>query len=709
VDIALGENESMLEMYVLENSQLLEQLEELFLGGEKDTMLPKAQIDETFRVMHTIKGSSAMMGFDKITGLAHATEDLFSKIRENAPTDETEWANIFDVVLSAIDFFKEEIEKIQAGQTPDADADDLIENLRKIENRLYGDGARQADAGAGSDAAQAGVVESPEFIAELAEKLQPEDDELIIRVKLVFEEGCQMETVRTFGAVMSLADLYTNLYSIPEDLDQNCDDEIVKNGFVMYLTAKPDNIEIIKQKLDETMFLSQLEFGEMDIREAAEATDADGGENESQAESTPVEVTKAAEAIAPAAAKKQDDAPAAAQKEQMKQQSFINVNVNKIDKLMNLVGEIVTTESMVTKNPDIADLHLENFEKQARQLRKLTDELQDIVMSIRMVPIAATFHKMRRIVRDIGKKTQKEAELVIVGEDTEVDKNIIDGLGDPLMHLIRNAMDHGLETPEERRAAGKPEKGTVTLEAMNSGGDVVVRVADDGRGMDRDRIIKKAMEKGLTAKAESEISDTEAFGFTLMPGFSTKEQVSEYSGRGVGMDVVRTNIENIGGSIILESEQGAGTTVTMHIPLTLAILNGMKIQVGDSLYIVPILSIRESLEPKLHRIIEDPNGNEMIMIRGESFPIVRLHDFFGVEKGVKDFNEGIMILVESEVGAACLFADHLVGEQQVVIKPMPLYISKTFGRITGIAGCSVMGDGGIALILDINRILTEQN
>jgi len=270
-------------------------------------------------------------------------------------------------------------------------------------------------------------------------------------------------------------------------------------------------------------------------------------------------------------------------------------------------------------------------------------------------------------------------------------------------------MDHGLETPEERVAAGKPERGTITLEAMNSGGDVIVRVYDDGRGMDRDKIIKKAVEKGLTIKTDSEISDAEAYGFTLMPGFSTKEEASEFSGRGVGMDVVRTNIENVGGSIVLESEKGMGTTVTMHIPLTLAILNGMKIQVGDSLYIVPILSIRESLEPKLHKIIEDPNGNEMIMIRGESFSVVRLHDFFKVEKGVTDLKDGIMILVESEVGAACLFADQLVGEQQVVIKPMPLYITKTFGRITGIAGCSVMGDGGIALILDINRILTEKS
>jgi two-component system chemotaxis sensor kinase CheA len=241
---------------------------------------------------------------------------------------------------------------------------------------------------------------------------------------------------------------------------------------------------------------------------------------------------------------------------------------------------------------------------------------------------------------------------------------------------------------------------------MNSGGDVIVKVVDDGRGYNREKIYQKAVERGLTTKAENEISDSEVYGFTLMAGFSTNDVVSEYSGRGVGMDVVRTNLDNIGGSIVIESEKGRGSTITMHIPLTLAILNGMKITVGSSLYIVPILSIRESLEPKLHKVIVDPNGNEMIMIRGECYPIIRLHDMFHVKTSVEDFNDGIMILVESDIGAACLFADKLLGEQQVVIKPMPLYISKQFGRIKGIAGCSVMGDGGIALILDINRILT---
>ncbi len=694
----MGENESMLEIYVLENSQLLEQLEELFLSAEKNAVLEQDQIDETFRVMHTIKGSSAMMGFDAMTSLAHAVEDLFSKIREQSPS-EADWVQTFDVVLRAIDFFKEEMEKIEAGGTPDGEASELSAETREVLQRLNGEAApakepEQAVEQPSEEPEAEGIVEAAITLSrDMFEKLSPEEGDKYYMLRLFFEDGCQMETVRTFGVVMSLEDLYSSMISLPADLNENCDEDIITNGFFMLFTAKPENIELVRQKLMETMFLQSIELEEVEMPpeapQADAATAADAGA-EGVAQKQAVQAAQAAVA--------KDD--------KHSKQSFISVNVNKIDKLMNLVGEIVTTESMVTKNPDIVDLHLENFEKQARQLRKLTDELQDIVMSIRMVPIAATFHKMKRIVRDINKKTNKNAELVIIGEDTEVDKNVIDALSDPLLHLIRNAMDHGMETPEERLAAGKPEKGTVTLEALNSGGDVVVRVKDDGRGYNREKIYQKAVERGLTTKAENEISDSEVFGFTLAPGFSTNDVVSEYSGRGVGMDVVRTNIDNIGGSIVIESEAGAGSTVTMHIPLTLAILNGMKITVGKSLYIVPILSIRESLEPKLHKVIVDPNGNEMIMIRGECYPIIRLHRFFNVRDAVEDFNDGIMILVETEVGAACLYSDRLLGEQQVVIKPMPLYISKTFGRIRGIAGCSVMGDGGIALILDINRILT---
>lgn len=695
----MNEMESMIPTYILECSQLLEQLEELLLGGEKNASLSKEQIDETFRVMHTIKGSSAMMDFNGIAVLAHAIEDLFSKIREKTPPD-SEWDHIFDVTLEAIDFFKEEIDRLQNGETPDAEATEMVAELHTMRNRLEGVDEEAPAKEAQEGSAQNGGSEDAEIAAALMEQMKPQDGEKKFWVKMIFEEECQMETVRAYGVLMSVKDLYTNMATVPADLEDNHDEEIVQKGFWMAFVTTDDCEEIIRQKIEETMFVEHVEFGEDDVAAAEDKQAAPPVQKEAPViaqTQAPAPEQKAA-AQAPAEQKKGTD-------DKVQKQSFINVNVTKVDKLMNLVGEIVTTESMVTKNAEVADLHLESFEKQARQLRKLTDELQDIVMSIRMVPIAGTFHKMQRIVRDISKKTNKSADLVILGEDTEVDKNIIDNLSDPLMHLIRNAMDHGIETPEEREAAGKDSKGIVTLEANSTSGDVIVRVSDNGAGMDRDKIIQKAYEKGLTAKPENEITDREAYGFTLMPGFSTNDEVTEYSGRGVGMDVVHKNLEKVGGSISVDSEKGKGTTITMHIPLTLAILDGMKITVGRSTYIVPTLSIRESLEPKLHQIITEPNQNEMIIIRGVCYPIVRLNRVFNVGGAVENFNDGIMVLVESEAGTACLFADELLGEQQAVVKPLPLYVTKTIGRIKGISGCSIMGDGGIALILDINNLM----
>ena len=326
-------------------------------------------------------------------------------------------------------------------------------------------------------------------------------------------------------------------------------------------------------------------------------------------------------------------------------------------------------------------------------------------MSIRMVPVSSAFHKMQRIVRDMSKKIGKETDLVIIGEETEVDKNVLDNLSDPLMHLIRNAMDHGLETPEERVSKGKSERGEIILEARNSGGDVIVKVSDNGRGLNSEKIIEKAIQKGLTNKNPADISDKEAFALILTPGFSTKEEVTEFSGRGVGMDVVRSNINSIGGSVSVESEEGKGTSITMHIPLTLAILDGMKVMVDDSMYIIPIQTIRESLEPRQCRIICDPDGNEMIMIRGNCFPVIRLHNVFGNEPSERDLNDGIMVLVESDERTACLFADKLLGEQQAVVKPMPNFIIRELGRMKGIAGCSILGDGSIARVLDVSSLI----
>ena len=387
-------------------------------------------------------------------------------------------------------------------------------------------------------------------------------------------------------------------------------------------------------------------------------------------------------------------------------QSLVSVNQTKLDQLMDLVGELVTTESMVASNPDLRGLQLDNFNKSTRELRKLTDELQDIVMSIRMVPLSGVFQKMARLVRDMSKKLGKEVEFVTAGGETEVDKTINEAIGDPFMHMIRNSMDHGIEPTEERIAAGKPAVGRVSMEAKNVGGEIVIIISDDGGGLDTERIMRKARESGLLTKPESEYTDREIFGMIMLPGFSTNQEVTEYSGRGVGMDVVRQNIEKIGGSLTIDSKRGEGSTFTIKIPLTLAIVDGMELQVGDTTYTMSITSIQQSFKVSEDvRILYNTDDTEMVMIRGECFPLIRLHQLFDAPTEVTKLEDGILLLIESGENKACIFADALLGEQQVVVKPFPNFLNKYSVKKIGLSGCTILGDGSISLILDANNLL----
>jgi two-component system chemotaxis sensor kinase CheA len=361
---------------------------------------------------------------------------------------------------------------------------------------------------------------------------------------------------------------------------------------------------------------------------------------------------------------------------------------------------------MVISNPELEGLQLESFHKAARDLRKLTDELQDTVMSIRMVPLSGPFQKMNRIVRDMKKALGKDVELIIEGDNTEVDKSIVDNLNDPLMHLVRNCMDHGIETSaEDRIANGKPAKAYIKLAAVNASGEVIITISDDGKGIDHERVLDKAERLGLLMKPRGDYTEREAQNLITMPGFSTNEQVTEYSGRGVGMDVVKQNIEKCGGTVVVESKLGVGTTFVIKIPLTLAIIDGMEIEVGGTIFTIPISMIKQSFKVAEDQIIRDTQRGEMIMIRGECYPIMRLHERFNIMSDVINFEDGILLLVETENKSVCLFSDKLIGEQQVVVKPFPPYFSRYNIKGAGLSGCTIMGDGSIALIIDVTNLI----
>ncbi|MFB9327335.1 chemotaxis protein CheW [Paenibacillus aurantiacus] len=512
-----------------------------------------------------------------------------------------------------------------------------------------------------------------------------------------FQPECEMENIRAFGIVHALKDYAWNIACDPANyLEDEAAAELIRaEGFTMRFRSDVPYARF-QQLLDETLFLSHYELHLVDDPTFALESAA------KQESALPVDVAPAAPAPSSTPEKKKQ--PAKKESGEVHgashgSQSLISVNVDKLDRLMDLVGEMVIAEAMVTQNPDLHGLQLDRFHKASQLLHKITSELQDVVMSIRMVPLTATFQKMHRIVRDMCKNLGKEVQLKLIGEETEVDKNVIQHISDPLMHLIRNSVDHGIELPEDREAAGKSRSGTVTLEARNSGGDVYVYIKDDGKGLSKEKLLEKARKNGLLTKPENEMSDKEIYGLIFLPGFSTKENISEYSGRGVGMDVVSQNISAIGGTIAVDSAEGSGTTITLKIPLTLAIIDGMTIRVGNSRYTVPTVSIVESFRPRETDIIRDPDDREMIMVRGQCYPILRLHERYGVKSDTTLFSEGILIMVEHDGQSFCLFADELLGQQQVVVKALPAYI-KRMRNIQGLAGCTLLGDGSISLILD---------
>ena len=327
-------------------------------------------------------------------------------------------------------------------------------------------------------------------------------------------------------------------------------------------------------------------------------------------------------------------------------------------------------------------------------------------MSLRMIPVSSTFQKMNRIVRDMSKKLNKQAKLTLIGEDTEVDKTIVDSIGDPIMHMIRNSMDHGIEdTAEERIAAGKDPVGEIILSAQDTGSEVIITIQDDGQGVNDEKVLKKAIKNGI-ALPDVEYSHRDILNFLTMPGFSTNTEVTEFSGRGVGMDVVKKCVEDLGGSVSLSSELGLGMTTTIHIPLTMAIMDGMEVSVGNSIFTIPINNIHQSFKVSEADVLHDSVQGELIKLMDNYYPIIRANEFFHLPGGTDNISEGILLWLESGNNSYCLFVDELLGEQQIVVKPLPSYVNNFDIKKFGIAGCSILGDGSISLILDIGNLYT---
>jgi len=380
--------------------------------------------------------------------------------------------------------------------------------------------------------------------------------------------------------------------------------------------------------------------------------------------------------------------------------SSVKVDTLKLDSLVDLIGEMVIAQAQVVQDRNVQSIQSQHLARNLAQLRRITNELQRTGMSLRMVPIRSTFQKMVRLVRDVAAKEGKQIELKMLGEDTELDRTIVEQLNDPLVHMVRNSVDHGIEKPDIRKAKGKPEHGLVTLRAFHQGGNIVIQVQDDGAGMSQQRLLAKAIEKGLVTK-DQQLSEKEIFDLIFAAGFSTAEKITELSGRGVGMDVVRRNIEALRGKVEIQSVEGRGSTFTIYLPLTLAIIDGLIVGVGEQRYILPTLGVRESFRPKAAMLSTIQERGEVVNVRGHLSPLLRLYDHFHVEPRTTDPTEGVVVVVGTERENRCLLVDQLLGKQEVVIKGM----GETFQQARGLAGAAILGDGSVGLILDVDAFV----
>ncbi len=684
--------EGMLDTYLFETNSLLDRLDEMLVADEKLGDFSLDDVNEIFRIMHTIKGSSAMMEFGSLAEIAHHIEDLFFYIRDKGidSLDPQHKKELFNLMFRSEDFLRGQVEKVESGEALDTDLDSFSAEINNFLKKISG---APVEAPAASTPAESAPASAP------APGNLPDDKEAVCFLHVFLEEGIGMENLRAYMIINAVKECGLEFRYYPENMESNSETSatIIEEGFFMAFGSE-----------DEANKAAGVLRTQGHIRsyELAAAPDA-----EPPAAPAPVAQQQSNTAAAPAP-QKQASKPAAppkpAQSSAPVKQNLISVNLMKLDSLQNIVGEIVITESMVTSSPELNQLSrdaYDNFMKSARQLRKLTDDLQDIAMSLRMVPISGVFQKMSRIVRDMRQKLNKDVRLTLIGEDTEVDKTIVDSIQDPIMHMVRNAMDHGIEDDvHERLNAGKNAQGEIILSATHTSNEVVITIADDGKGMNPDKLLMKAKEKGILTKPESEYSKKEALGLIMLPGFSTNQEVTEFSGRGVGMDVVKKNVEAVGGVVSLTSDEGKGTTFTMKIPLTMAIVDGMRVTVGNSIFTIPIANIRQSFKISPDEIIRDESGNEMIERMGSFYPVVRLHQFYNIVTDVVNLEDGILLWVETSDRSFCLFVDELTGEQQVVVKPFPAFLNFFELKNFGCAGCTILGDGNISIILDIQSL-----
>ncbi|WP_341325959.1 chemotaxis protein CheA [Methylotuvimicrobium sp. KM2] len=639
-------------------------------------------INTIFRAAHSIKGGSGTFGFSAIADFTHAMETLLDEMRDGRRKVTQPAIN---VLLGSVDCLREMLTAIQDEKT--LDQEKVTEHKKALDTELNG-----ADK-------TASPLEQPQPIV-------INNDNAGWRI--AFSPHADLlktgnDPVRMFRELAELGeiDITVDLQGVPGLYELDPEECHLSWQITVHGNIPRSEIDDIFDWVEEHCDLA--------VQNIEQTTQASSPAFDAPPQSAAIETTPPSSATNPPIVSESGqnekinaDKPSNAGKSS----ASIRVDTAKIDTLINMVGELVITQSMLSLIGEHFDLNkLDQLKNGLAQLERHTRELQESVMNIRMLPISFVFSRFPRLVHDLSSKLGKKIELQLIGEHTEVDKTVVELISDPLVHLVRNSLDHGIETPDERIAAGKQETGTVTLEAYHRGGNIVIEVSDDGRGLDKDKLRAKALEKGLI-QDDAVLSDKQTYELIFMPGFSTAEQLTDVSGRGVGMDVVRRNIQSLGGNIDIVSQLGKGSTMAIYLPLTLAILDGQSVAVGDETYIIPLGSIIESINVTERMINRVAGKGETFRLRQEYLPIVRMHEIFSVPNAkATKLTEGLLVVVEGQ-GIRCgLFVDDLLTQQQVVVKSL----EANYRQVEGISGATILGDGSVALILDIPGLVRLSN
>lgn len=674
-----------------EAEELLVDMERLLLN--LDVANPSSDdLNAIFRCAHSIKGGAATFGFTHMTELTHVAESILDRARTGTLQLRE---NMVDAFLETKDVLKSQLDAYR--QEHPIDTATLEYMVAKLNSLAAEDGAAAAQpapaapVAAPAPAAVEPVALAPEVVeAPAAAPAVAIDGGLDIKLINVSNEDCELivTELKHLGTLVSHARTGRNSDIV---LQSTCtaDDIIAVSCFII------DADQIV---------ITPHVGGAAPAAAAAPVVEAQVAAPTPAAAQTEAHAPAANEiAAAPAAAAApMPSRPAAAEKPAVAAETSIRVGVEKVDQLINLVGELVITQAMLAQTASSFDPVLnERLFAGLSQLTRNARDLQEAAMSIRMMPMDYVFNRFPRLVRDLAHKLGKQVELSTFGKSTELDKGLIERIIDPLTHLVRNSLDHGIELPEARVAAGKDATGQLLLSAAHQGGNIVIEVSDDGQGLNRDKILKKARERGLPVS--DNMTDDEINQLIFAPGFSTADQVTDVSGRGVGMDVVKQNIQSMGGYVEIQSQKGKGTTIRIVLPLTLAILDGMSVKTGDEVFILPLSCVAESLQPRPEDIKAVPGGGRLLKVRNEYLTLVPMYERFRITPSLPDPSEGIVVILDSEGKKIALQIDELVGQQQVVVKNL----ETNYRRVPGISGATILGDGSVALIVDVSALMRE--